>query len=196
MAQNYETITIPAAVGAKSGTSISSSSGRVFACVQATAEFVVVPDSQSPVNMSTGRQFGNPNGQRFRRILFYNASAIPIEVTFYVGDEAFQPETALSASVSNTTKDAPTYLVPTYLDLPTGQWLDIVGVNNGKQRKLIVIFNPTANLTLKVQSPAGVTCGLIPPNTALALPTNATLRIRNDSGLAAGFVPITEIYYL
>ena len=108
-----QTITIPAAVNGQAGVAEYSGTGKVFACLTTTADFQVRFDHGGSEDASGGTVLGDSTGKSFRTIIFYNAGANAIDVSFTVSNNAVNP--AIVNSIGNITvaavKDASTYTV-------------------------------------------------------------------------------------
>jgi len=92
---SQQSITIPAKVGNRRGVCPVVVSGRVFACINATAEFTVQPEGGEKRDARKGSTWGNPGAARFDRLTFFNNTASDIDVTFFAGFEDNRPNTPL-----------------------------------------------------------------------------------------------------
>jgi len=89
-------ITIPAKVGNRRGMLPFVTTGEVFACIVATAEFRVKPDYGDERTARKGSTWGNPGAREFRSLIFFNDSASDIDVQFFAGKADNRPNTPLS----------------------------------------------------------------------------------------------------
>lgn len=90
-------ITIPAKVGQRDGVfPVVVPASEVFACIAATAEFQVAPDTAEKRSARKGSAWGNPGAKTFSRLTFFNSSASDIDVTFFAGNADNRPNTPLA----------------------------------------------------------------------------------------------------
>lgn len=177
--------------------------GNFFNCFQADASFQMSFDGSSFFDWNLGLAFQVQT--QFTRLWFRNTSTVPVNIAYYAGNVSvinnqlnIINEASAVLSVSN--KIPPTYLNPQSAVIPAavagvaGQ-LVVPGVNNGKQRKDIYIFNLDANYVLSVSNAVGVIGGVVYPLDNLAMETSDTIVILNQNPNPVN-VMVMEIYYL
>lgn len=176
-------ITIPAAVNGVAGVTQYDGQGKVFACISCTADFNASFDDADQEDVSIGTVLGDPTRKLFRKITFYNSTASDIAVSFTVSSNALNP--AILNSVGSITiaasKDAPTYTKSFALGYigPNGSHL-FNGLDNGKQRKQIVIQNLDPNMTLSIQDNSSNEGFSLKAGQVITLMTSGAIKVVNN----------------
>lgn len=175
---NTQTITIPA-----QGAISLSIQGRVFACISTTGDYAVRFDAGSKVSCTGGRVYGSPTGKKYSRITFYNDSANAIDTTFYAGFEAYSANfPVVSSTVVTTGKDASTYTKShNSTSLAAGGTWTFNGVDNGKQRRQIVVANNDSSAVLQILDNANNIGGYVQPLTSWTIATNGVVKVKNPT---------------
>lgn len=92
------TIIIPGAAGGQSGVYNRSSAGLFFYCETASSNFLVQFDAGALTNINPGMQIP----VEFKRLTFFNPSAVPVTVTFYVSDLPISSISVTTAQLQNS----------------------------------------------------------------------------------------------
>ena len=180
-----QSITIPAAVNGVAGVAEFNGHAKVFACLTATADFQIRLDDSGLENVTGGTVLGDPSSRGFRTITFYNTTANDIAVTFTVSNNTINP--AIVNSIGSITvaavKDAPTYTKAFQAGkINAGATVTFNGLDNGKQRRQIVIQNLDAAAALSIQDNNAREGLSLLAGQIITLATNGGIKIQNATG--------------
>jgi len=176
---SFKSITVPA-----NGTLPVNVTGSYFNCKEGDAAFKMQVEDGEQFDFEAGLSFSWPPGT-FTKLTFFNETVNPITIDFYVGNVAVHDarlNTTIDRLIIVSQKDFPTYLVGNSLALNAGDSQTFNGIDNGHQRRQIVVtnLNPAVNLTILDQFGNGV--GTVFPLQAWQMPTNAPITVINQTG--------------
>ena len=191
-----KTITIPAAVNGVAGVAEYNGRGKVFACLTTTADFQIQIGDDDLEDVSNGTVLGDPTRKPFGRIIFYNATANDIVATISVSNNTINP--AVLNSVGNISvaavKDAPTYVVCSSNALVANNSVTFNGLNNGRQRRQIVLQNKDNSTAIAVRDNSNNEGFALQPGAAVTLMTNGIVKLYNP-GPGAVTYDVLETFY-
>jgi hypothetical protein len=196
MSQNFNTsynITLPA-----DGTPVKQpASFNYFVCRKADSDFEMSFNGQDWFPMAQGEGFG-PMGLLETTLYFRTIDGY---------EQTIQIRCSTMMNVNNRlniihdenqilsvgTKLPATYLVPSNYVIPANGTQNIVGVNQGNQRKQIIVKNLDLNNAVGVGK-AGIVGDAIEPRDDWTLETSDTVQIINQSNAPIS-VAVLEVYY-
>jgi len=172
--------------------------GQIFYCVESSQKFRMQWDSNGLITMEVGRGFALRGDDYFEQLTFINeTSETDITLTFSAGRaEVFDTRlnTLVDRQIAVGTIDSPTRVVRSAGNLAVNGILAIPGTNAGNRRKLVLIFNKSADDDLEVLDSNGAAAGTVWPRSTLPIETGDDLKIQN-SGANIITYRVLELYY-
>lgn len=167
--------------------------GSFFLCKESDDKFQMQMDNNARFDMEAGLSFRLEDGDNFKRLTFFNDTATDNEITFYFGvaevkDSRFN--NIIARQVVLTGAAASSRAVAT--NVPAGQTVVIPGINAGKRRKQISVYNEDSDTTVNIRTSEGDLFGKCYAFSSWTHETDAVLRVENPS---ATDCTVGELYY-
>lgn len=195
---DFKTVTIPPGTASAPGTVGTQLGGSLCYIATSSGVFAMQFDAGTPFQTQGGFVFNIAPG-RFSTQTFFNTSAVPVTVTFYIG------QMGVAYIGTSNFKEAPTFIVGSLgatgdnISVPgnaTGLgYLEVPGVYQGHVRKQIIVTVYGGNPRVFLKNTAGQTIMRINnSDTPVAINTSETVRLYSENS-SASIVNVGEIYY-
>ena len=165
--------------------------GKVFSCLTSTGQFFVSFDGGPFIPLQGGVQIDN-RPEQFTSMLFKNLTSGPITLTFYCGSS---PVNYYPVTVNTTSTNAPTYAKGgDILNLNGGATIAFNGVDNGHNRKQIIVTNLDAAAALYLRDTSHKTLLPVLAGESKTVELSGACELYNPNGGAVSYC-VGEIFY-